>query len=101
MKRKTIYSCGLTLLIFCAVFYIYTNRTKQIHQKCPDDYGIDATSSAQYQEDFDRWTNSFYDTHPGATLGEWNRARYQFWVDNDCTEAIRRYYEAKSMNKTI
>jgi hypothetical protein len=101
MKRKTIYLFTFIISVFVFIYISRISEHKQVHQKCPNEYGIDTTGSTQYQEDFDLWTNNFYDTHPGATLGDWNKARYQFWVDNDCTEAIQRYYEAKSMNKTI
>lgn len=100
-KIKKLYIYGSIFIIICTVFYIYTNNTAQKHQRCPDEYGTSTTETAQYEEDFTLWTNDFYDTHPGATLGDWNRARYQFWIENGCTEAIQRYYEAKSIDKTI
>lgn len=42
------------------------------------------------------WTNEFYDLHPGATLSDWSGARYQFWVENNCTAALQRYEEVRA-----
>ena len=39
----------------------------------------------------------FFDAHPDATLLDWSMARYQFWVDNNCTAALQRYEEVKNM----
>ena len=50
--------------------------------------------TAEYNSDLDRWSNNFYDTHPGATVSDWSTARYQFWVDNNCTAALQRYKDA-------
>jgi len=67
---------------------------KVAHQKCPDDYADSELS--QYNIDFDKWTNEFYDTHPDATLSDWSNARYKFWVINDCVAALKRYNEVKN-----
>ena len=100
MKRKTLYICILTLIIIlCAVTYLFTKsnpKQLQIHQKCPDEYADDATGTAEYLAAMDKWTNDFYDTHPGATISDWATARYQFWVDNNCAAAIQRYEDAKT-----
>ena len=70
----------------------------QLKQKCPDDYGNDDAGSAEYMVAMDKWTNDFFDAHPGATLSDWSRARHQFWVDNNCTAALQRYEDAKAFN---
>lgn len=62
--------------------------------KCPDEYGTDDVGSAEYLASVDTWTNNFYDLHPDATLSDWSVARHQFYIDNDCTEALKRYQEA-------
>jgi hypothetical protein len=101
MKIKILYiSIICTVVILCATtgFFIYKNLTLEkgiVHQKCPDDYGIDDAGSAEYLKDFDKWTNDFFDAHPDATLSEWSEARYQFWVNNNCTAALQRYKDVK------
>lgn len=56
---------------------------------CPDDYASEQDQVAAT----DAWTNIFYDSHPGASLGDWARARHQFYIDNNCTAALQRYNE--------
>ena|SRR5258708_2401280 len=63
--------------------------------KCPDDYATENEQMAAV----DLWTNEFYDQHPGATLSGWSAARHKFWVDNNCTAALKRYEEAKALSK--
>ena len=99
MKRKILYiSAGVALLILFSIFYFSKSPAPEqiAHQKCPDDYGTDDAGSAEYLADFDKWTNNFYDNHPGATLSDWSAARYQFWVDNNCSAALQRYEEFKA-----
>lgn len=104
MKTKIII-VTICLLVVGAVWYGMdrykkpiketTADSSNITQKCPDDYAKDDAGSAEYLAAMDKWTNDFYDAHPGATLSDWSVARYQFWVDNNCTAALQRYQEAK------
>ncbi|MCX6717763.1 MAG: hypothetical protein NTU76_03775 [Candidatus Taylorbacteria bacterium] len=95
-KIKTTTITLLVILgILCIVFFINKTSEKPHIQKCPDEYGTTTAETTQYQIDFDKWTNNFYDSHHGATLSDWSKARYQFWIENGCTEAIQRYNEAK------
>lgn len=68
----------------------------RITQKCPDDFANDDAGEAEHLAAMDKWTNDFYDSHPGASLGDWERARHQFWIDNNCTAALQRYQDAKT-----
>lgn len=62
--------------------------------KCPDEYGTDDAGSAEYLASMDTWTNNFYDLHRDATLTDWSAARYQFYIDNNCTAALQRHQDA-------
>lgn len=98
MKRKIIYIyIFVTLVIIGVIFYFYKSSSGE-QGRCPDDYGTDDAGSADYLVSMDKWTNEFYDTHPGATLADWASARHQFWIDNNCTAALKRYEEAKINN---
>lgn len=100
MKRKVLY-ISIPIIALCAFFYFYTSyNSKQtiVYQKCPDDYATDDAGSKEYLAATDKWTNDFFDAHPGSTLSDWANARKQFWVENKCTLAIQRYEEAKSMS---
>lgn len=97
MKRKTPYIFVVTFIALGAVLYFFYGPAPNGRAKCPDDYPNTDTGSAEYLKDFDEWTNNFYDKNPNATLPDWSRARYQFWIDNNCAEALKRYNEAKSV----
>ncbi len=92
--RKLIRYMPLLLVIPLLVigFYIYQSHIP----KCPDDFGTDDAGSAEYLASFDKWTNDFYDANPDASIGDWNRARHAFWVDNKCLAALQRYESAKN-----
>lgn len=98
MRRKILYILIPIILITLTFLYFHYGPAPNKLAKCPDDYPDTDIGSKEYLADFDKWTNNFYDTHPGATLGDWNKARYQFWIDNKCTKAIERYNEAKALS---
>ena len=98
LTSKAIISILLSLMVVLLLwnFYLYYHpKITTVHQKCQDDYSTNITGTAEYNVDFDTWTNNFYDTYPSATLSDWSKARYQFWVDNNCLAAIERYNEVK------
>ena len=99
IAKKTIkHAVPIIFIALCTVLYFHYRPAPDKLSKCPDDYAdTDAGFNAK-MADMNKWTNDFYDNHPGATLGDWNKARYQFWVDNKCTEALKRYNEAKALS---
>ena len=94
MKNKLLY-IGI-LAIFSVGGYFFYLYLHPATSKCPDDYANDDAGSAEYLATTEKWTNDFFDAHPEATLTDWAEARYQFWVDNNCTAALQRYDEAKA-----
>ncbi len=93
MNKKILYTILVIIVIVGLYFtlpFFYPNTNK-----CPNDYSNNDAGYDQQVADIDKWTNSFYDKNPGATLTDWSKARYQYWVDNGCTEAIERYNQAK------
>ena len=94
MHSRRIY---ISLLVLTSIgFYLLGSYTHQSGPKCPDDYAKDEAGSTRYQADLTNWENDFYIKYPKATFQAWAEARYQFWVDNNCVEALRRYKEAKN-----
>jgi hypothetical protein len=98
MTKKIIYILIVFILIVLAILYFHYGPAPNKLSKCPDDYADTDAGLNEKMADMNKWTNDFYDNHPGATLGDWSKARYQFWVDNKCTKAIERYYEAKTLS---
>ena len=94
MKTKVLYLC--LLVILCGGSYFISSYLHPTTQKCPDDYSNDDAGSAEYLAAMDKWTNDFYDAHPGATLSDWAEARHQFYISNHCAAALERYEQAKA-----
>ena len=90
MKTKHLYALVAVLALAISVGVAFTSH----RAICPEDIVNDDEHLAA----MDAWTNSFYDSHPGASLTEWAAARRQFYIDNHCTESLRRYEEAKTGN---
>ncbi|MFZ3011444.1 MAG: hypothetical protein WA060_00360 [Minisyncoccia bacterium] len=96
MKKKILYISIPVILTTLAILYFHYGPAPNL-SKCPDDYPDTDAGFNEKMADMNKWTNDFYDNHPGATLGDWNKARYQYWIDNRCTEALKRYNESKAL----
>jgi hypothetical protein len=95
MKKNILY-LSILFVVFAILYFVVGPITKPVTlEKCEDDYADTDVGSAEYLADFDKWTNDFYDNNPGATLTDWSKARYDYWVKNNCQVAIARYNEAK------
>lgn len=81
-------------VVMCVLLTVYLNYNGNTYQKCPDEYGDDDASFTQKMVDFDNWTKEFYETNPDASLSDLSRARYDFYVKNNCTSSIKRYEDA-------
>lgn len=102
MKKKVLFILIVVIFItFSIILYFLYGPAPNTLSKCPDDYSDTDTGLAEKTADMDKWTNNFYNTHPNATLSDWNKARYQFWVDNNCKEALERYKQAKDGNADL
>ena len=90
--KKIIIGIYSVVIIVVLVVFFFHSKTEisQSKQKCPDNYASTDAGSAEHQADLDKWSNNFYDTHTEATFSDWSKARYQFWVDNNCTDAFSR-----------
>ena len=98
LKKKITYILILVILIALTVLYFHYGPASNKLSRCPDDYADTDAGFNEKMADMNKWTNDFYDNHPNATLGDWNKARYQFWVDNKCTKALERYNQAKILS---
>lgn len=62
--------------------------------KCPQDY----ENSDEKIAAFEKWTNDFYDKNPNASLGDFSEARKDFYIQNNCKEALQRYEDYRAGN---
>lgn len=93
MKKKFFYASVVVVFIVGLYFFVSSLNTPK--QKCPNDYANTDIGYNEQVADINKWTNAFYDKHPGATLTDWSKARYQYWVDNKCTTALQAYKDYK------
>lgn len=69
------------------VLIIWSNVYKTNNPVCPDDF----RDPQQEITAFSEWIDDFYKKNPNVTMTEMTRARVDFWRDNNCTEALKRY----------
>ena len=84
------------ILAVIAVLYFHYGSPPNNLSRCPDDYPDTDAGLNEKMADMDKWTNNYYDKHPSASLSDWSKARLEYWKDNKCEKAIKRYNEAKS-----
>lgn len=96
MRKKLLYT-GTLAILATGVYFLASYHHPSI-AKCPDDFPQGDAGEAAQLAAIDKWTNDYYDAHPGASLSDWSAARYQFWVDNNCSAALQRYSEYQAGN---
>lgn len=86
MRIKLIIAC----VILTVVGYFYFTHKPQNQPftalRCPDEY----TNSQDRIKAFDMFVSAFYEVNPGATYADLARARHEFYVEFNCTEALKR-----------
>lgn len=93
---KTKILCICIFIVFfglCAIFYFYKTPAPKLvatQFKCPENYTEDDAGAVKYRNALIDWTTSYFETNPKAVMSDWSMAKSQFWVDNNCIEAIRR-----------
>ena len=74
---------GVIMAMVIAVNIVYKSN-KSI---CPDDFKNPNQEIASFYE----WAKEFVDENPNATMSEFSQARRDFYVENKCKEALKRY----------
>src|SRR3989344_7787238 len=54
--------------------------------RCPDTYA----NSQDRIKGFDMFVSAFFEINPGATYADLAQARHEFYVEYNCTEALKR-----------
>lgn len=98
---KKILSGFIFLLFLVSLFAFWTFESSDQSPKCPEDFPDTNAGSESLITATDKWTNDYYDKNPAADLGDWTKARYNYWVENDCHEAIARYEATKANDSHI
>jgi hypothetical protein len=58
-------------------------------KKCPEDYPNTDEGVRERLAAMNNWTNEYYDTHPGATLADWIKARGDFYKEHNCVKTLK------------
>lgn len=85
----------LLVVVAITLFYFYKNPTvKQVNaQKCPEDYPETDAGFEEKNIAVDEWFANFRNQNPNASLIDIARARYQFYMDNNCSATLEKYFE--------
>jgi len=70
-------------LLAIGLFWFLGNNSP----KCPEDF----SNSEEKVSAFDKWTKNFYEKNPDASIGDLVDARNNYYRENNCTEALKRY----------
>lgn len=92
----TILSVFFISFIFITTTLIRGKNLKEISLKCPEEYPETDKGSMEKKADTDKWVSDFYNRNPKASLSELAKARYIFYVENDCVETIQKYSEMEA-----
>ena len=83
---------GLFMVLLVSISSFYPNNPV-----CPDDF----KDSKQEIASFTAWVKEFTEKYPNATNSDLSKARRSFYVENNCTETLKRYddYMAGNVDK--
>lgn len=59
--------------------------------KCPSAYPTAEEATASFQT----FSNNYYTSHPGASVSDLLKARYDFYVSHNCTQELDAYKQAQ------
>ena len=82
-QLRNILILGAILAIGVAVSMVY----KSNNSICPDDFKDPKQEIASFSE----WVKEFTEKYPNATNSDLSKARRDFYIENNCTEALKRY----------
>jgi hypothetical protein len=93
-SKRNIAVAALSILIFIMTLFVLTKTTTTL--KCPENFPETDAGDEERLAAMNKWTNDFYDSHPGSTLSQWAEARHQFYIANNCTKSLEKYEQAKA-----
>lgn len=73
---------GLLMLILVGINRLYPNNPI-----CPDDF----KNPKQEITSFSEWVKEFTEKYPNATDSDLSKARRNFYIENNCTKALKRH----------
>ena len=77
----------LIIIPFILAGFSFVQNGYKLKPICPDDFKDPKEEIAS----FAKWTNNFYNNNPNVSMGEMSEARRDFYVENNCTAALKRH----------
>lgn len=104
LKKRNIAVAITSVLIFVTAWLLLFGQKTDKQEissalpalKCPESFPETDAGDEERLAAMNKWTNDFYDSHPGASLSEWSEARHQFYIDNGCAKSLEKYEQAKA-----
>lgn len=94
MKRNIFY-IAIAITFFLALNFYFKVPEPKARHICPEDFPETDAGFEEKRVALDGWINGFYDKNPNASLSEFSKARFKFYLENKCDRTLQRYYEAK------
>lgn len=91
MKRNIPYF--LIIILFSSALYFYYGQTPNAQAKCPEDYPETEAGLAERKIATDEWIADFRKKNPNGSISEFAKLRYQFYLENDCSATLEKYFE--------
>ena len=79
--------CLVLILAVFVVSIFYNLKNYVSSAKCPEDF----TNSDEKAAALDKWLEDFYSKSPDASLGHMAEARQNYFKENNCIQAIKRF----------
>lgn len=87
LDNKKIITSILVVVFIGAIGWYFFWYFFPVSTKCPEDF----TNSEEQILAFNKWTKDFRDKNPNASISDLTKARQNYYKENNCTEAIKRY----------
>lgn len=103
MKKIKIITSVFIVLIIAIILLVALGRQEEniaqddevgVAMKCPDDY----ETIEEQEAALGMFMDEFFAENPQASVGDFAKARLEFYRQNNCEEALERYEKAKSGN---
>lgn len=95
MKRNIFY-IFLIIGLFLALNFFIDITAPNVQAKCPEDYPETEVGFAERKIATDKWITDFRKRNPNGSLVEVAKARYEFYLENECNTTLQKLSEAEA-----
>jgi hypothetical protein len=93
MNKKYIVSYVLVIVLIGAIFHLHSkNQITVSDLRCPEDYKTDKDMDYALEV----FSGDFYSRNPDANIGDWAKARQEFYISHNCTKTLQAIEDYKN-----